>query len=56
MKIDKSEEKLLQHILALDFEEESNRVEVFRKKYLPYAGNASATVVDKLLVKLLEPK
>ena len=51
-KIDETEDEILNHIVTLDYEEESKKTKLFRDKYAPKAGNASVTVVDELIKKL----
>jgi len=47
--INRNEDSLLSEIKSLDFELESQKTIRFQQKYVPFAGDASAKVVDEIL-------
>lgn len=55
-KVRKTEEEIVQDILDMDVEAASAKTDEFRKKYAPYAGNASQAVIEKILEKVKEKK
>ena len=51
-KVDYDEDSLLNHILTLDYEKESQKTRVFHQKFAPYAGHASEKVVNEIIKRL----
>lgn len=50
--IDYTEETLLDHIKELDYSASVEKTKEFHKRFAPYAGNASKTIVDIILSRL----
>ena len=50
--IDRTEESLISNIKNVKLEKAISRTKEFSQKYTPYAGGASAKVVDKILSQL----
>ena len=52
--IDKNEDKILNHILNLDYSKASKATELFKNKFVPHSGHASKVVVDELIKRIKE--
>ena len=51
-RINKTEDDLLSDIVSLNYSEARAKTKIFHMKYAPNAGNASRTVVDKIIERL----
>lgn len=47
--IDKTEDDIIRHIKGMNFEEESKKVKLFKKKYTPKAGHATEIVLREMI-------
>ncbi len=51
-KILSNENQVLSEIMEMNYNEACERTEKFRKKYVPYAGHASKTIVNQIIERL----